>query len=107
MIPGSVAFPDADHSRGEQRYVIIGSSAIGRLMVLAYTEASATIIRIISARVAATSEDSMKETQPKIVDELRPEYDFASMQGGVRGKYVDRARKGTNIVLIEPEVSEP
>jgi hypothetical protein len=48
----------------------------------------------------------MKKTRPKNVDELRPEYDFASMRGGVRGKYVDRVREGTNIVLIEPEVSE-
>jgi hypothetical protein len=28
------------------------------------------------------------------------------MKGGVRGKYVQRIREGTNIVLIEPEVSE-
>jgi hypothetical protein len=48
----------------------------------------------------------MKKTQAKVVDELRPEYDFASMRGGVRGKYIDRVREGTNIVLIEPEVSE-
>jgi hypothetical protein len=47
----------------------------------------------------------MKKTRLKTVDELRPEYDFASMHGGVRGKYVDRVRKGTNIVLIEPEVA--
>ena len=37
---------------------------------------------------------------------MRPEYDFASMKGGVRGKYVRRAREGTNIVLIQPEVAE-
>jgi len=47
----------------------------------------------------------MKKTQPKTADELRPEYDFASMRGGVRGKYVDRVRAGTNIVLIEPDVA--
>jgi hypothetical protein len=35
---------------------------------------------------------------------MRAEYDFASMKGGVRGKYARRARK--NIVLIEPEVAE-
>ena len=51
------------------------------------------------------SEGSMKKTQTKTVDELRPEYDFASMRGGVRGKYVDRVREGTNIVLIEPDVA--
>ncbi len=38
-------------------------------------------------------------------DDLRPEYDFATMKGGVRGKYVARLRKGSNLVLIEPEVA--
>lgn len=38
-------------------------------------------------------------------DDLRPEYDFASMKGGVRGKYVARLRKASNLVLLEPEVS--
>jgi hypothetical protein len=47
----------------------------------------------------------MKKTRHKAVDELRPEYDFATMRGGVRGKYVDRVREGTNIVLIEPDVA--
>lgn len=47
----------------------------------------------------------MKKANPTPPDEIRPEYDFASMRGGVRGKYARRARQGTNIVLIEPEVS--
>jgi hypothetical protein len=38
-------------------------------------------------------------------DDLRPEYDFATMKGGVRGKYVSRLRKGTNLVLLDPEVA--
>ena len=48
----------------------------------------------------------MKKTTPALSDDLRPEYDFASMKGGVRGKYLRRAREGTNIVLIEPEVTD-
>ena len=48
----------------------------------------------------------MKKTNRNLTDEMRPEYDFASMKGGVRGKYVRRAREGTNIVLIEPEVAD-
>ena len=36
---------------------------------------------------------------------LRPEYDFASMKGGVRGKHYGPYRKGTNVVLIEPDVA--
>jgi hypothetical protein len=35
-------------------------------------------------------------------DEMRAEYDFS---GGVRGKYVQRFREGTNIVLLEPDVA--
>ena len=45
-----------------------------------------------------------KATRPAD-DDLRLEYDFASMKGGVRGKYVARLRKGSNLVLLEPEVA--
>lgn len=38
-------------------------------------------------------------------DDVKPEYDFASMKGGVRGKYVSRLRKGSNIVVLEPEIA--
>ena len=38
-------------------------------------------------------------------DELRPEYDLASMKGVVRGKYYRRAMAGTNLVLLEPDVA--
>lgn len=48
----------------------------------------------------------MKKISRDMSDEMRPEYDFASMRGGVRGKYVRRARAGTNLVLIEPELAE-
>jgi hypothetical protein len=48
----------------------------------------------------------MKKTTPNLVDELRPEYDFASMKGGIRGKHAKRFREGTNIVLVQPEVAE-
>ena len=48
----------------------------------------------------------MKKTSQVFTDDMRPEYDFASMKGGVRGKHVRRAREGTNIVLIEPEIAD-
>ena len=35
-------------------------------------------------------------------DEMRLEYDCS---GGVRGKYVQRYREGTNIVVLDPEVA--
>lgn len=44
-----------------------------------------------------------KEISTDIEDELRPEYDFRELlKGGVRGKYVERYRAGTNVVLLAP-----
>ena len=34
---------------------------------------------------------------------MRAEYDFS---GGVRGKYTDRYRRGTNVVFRDPELAE-
>jgi hypothetical protein len=36
---------------------------------------------------------------------MQDEYDFASMQGGVRGKYSGRLEEGTNIVVLEDDVA--
>jgi DNA-binding XRE family transcriptional regulator len=32
-------------------------------------------------------------------DELRPEYDFSNLKGGIRGKYVKRFKAGNNLVM--------
>ena len=49
----------------------------------------------------------MKKKTTELNDELRPEYDMKSLlKGGVRGKYVQRYRTGTNLVLLEPDVAE-
>jgi hypothetical protein len=45
-----------------------------------------------------------KELAEAVDDELRPEYDLAQLQGGVRGKYYRQAKAGTNLVLIEPDL---
>ena len=37
-------------------------------------------------------------------DTLRPEYPADLIKSGVRGKYADRYRQGTNIVLIDPDL---
>jgi hypothetical protein len=50
-------------------------------------------------------ESLMKKIESEDDDELRPEYDFSHMKGGVRGKYVERHREGTNLVLLEPDVA--
>lgn len=47
-----------------------------------------------------------KEFENEMEDELRSEYDFTQMKGGVRGKYVERYRSGTNLVLLDPDVAQ-
>ncbi|MBN1483820.1 MAG: hypothetical protein JXA37_03790 [Chloroflexia bacterium] len=48
-----------------------------------------------------------KKLASEMDDELRPEYDMRELlQGGVRGKYVDRYRAGTNLVLLDPDVAQ-
>ena len=48
----------------------------------------------------------MKKVESAEEDDLRPEYDFSRLKGGVRGKYVERYRAGTNLVLLDPDVAE-
>ncbi|HEV7397497.1 MAG TPA: hypothetical protein VGN86_13375 [Pyrinomonadaceae bacterium] len=47
----------------------------------------------------------MKKVELEEEDDLRPEYDFSRMKGGVRGKYVERYRAGTNLVLLDPDIA--
>lgn len=48
----------------------------------------------------------MKNTNDQLkTQEMRAEYDFSQLQGGVRGKYAQRYAEGTNLVLLNPEVA--
>ncbi|HTU32914.1 MAG TPA: hypothetical protein VMF66_03835 [Candidatus Acidoferrum sp.] len=38
-------------------------------------------------------------------DDLRAEYDLSALEHGVRGKYFAHYRKGTNLVLLSPDVA--
>jgi len=48
-----------------------------------------------------------KPVEQQSEDDLLPEYDFASMASGVRGKYYERYRKGPNIVRVVPNSRIP
>ncbi|MBD0388725.1 MAG: BrnT family toxin [Nostoc sp. C3-bin3] len=53
--PLYVDFYDPDHSDDEERYLIIGESDRGRLLIMSYTERGNSI-RLISAREVTRSE---------------------------------------------------
>lgn len=58
--PLSMTFPDPDHSIGESRYVMIGLSRFGQLLVIAHTDREEKV-RIISARKATRQEKRFYE----------------------------------------------
>jgi hypothetical protein len=48
-----------------------------------------------------------EETRIEMDDELHPEYDLSKLlKGGVRGKYAERHKAGTNLVLLAPDVAQ-
>lgn len=53
--PLELTIPDPDHSEGECRFLSLGQSARGRLLVVSYTERQGRI-RLISAREAEPRE---------------------------------------------------
>jgi hypothetical protein len=58
--PLSITIADLEHSLDEERYIDIGISAKGQLLVIVYTERDSTI-RIISCRTATNSEKKVYE----------------------------------------------
>jgi len=46
----------------------------------------------------------MKKDNTMDEDDIRPEYDASVLKGGVRGKYLERYRAGTNLALLAPDV---
>jgi len=59
--PLSATFDDLDHSSGERRFITVGYSSRGRLLVVSHTERGGAL-RIISARLATTHERKRHET---------------------------------------------
>jgi Ribonuclease toxin, BrnT, of type II toxin-antitoxin system len=102
-----VTFPDPDHLVGESRYVIIGLSRFGQCLTVAHTDRREKV-RIISARKATVRNGDFmkKEADSEMDDDLRPEYDFSQLARGVQGKYVERYRSGTNLVLLDADVAK-
>lgn len=59
--PLSFTIPDPDHSTGEQRFITVGLTSVGRLVVVCHAE-NEDVIRIISAREATSHEKKRYES---------------------------------------------
>lgn len=58
----SMTYPDLDHSEEEDRFLAIGATTSGKVLVVSHVFREDTI-RIISARAATTSERAFYEQQ--------------------------------------------
>jgi uncharacterized DUF497 family protein len=92
---------DTRHSVTEERFVDIGLSASGRVLLVVYAERGART-RIISCRKATPAErrqygmNKKSLEQQSVADEMLPEYDFS---GGVRGKHYRAYRRGYQVTV--------
>jgi hypothetical protein len=58
----------------------------------------------VPAKSRGAKDETMKKANSRrSKPDMLPEYDF---RGGVRGKYAKRYAKGTNVVLLDPDVAK-
>ena len=48
----------------------------------------------------------MKKVSGRVVDDMRPEYRRSDFGTLVRGKYAQRYRESSNVVVIEPDLAK-
>jgi hypothetical protein len=48
----------------------------------------------------------MRQDDPKGEDDLRPEYKRSDFGPLIRGKYAERLKKESNLVLLDPKVAQ-
>ena len=105
--PLYVDFYDPDHSSEEHRFLIVGMSTKGRLLIVSYTE-RAKSGRLISAREVTTAKEKyMKKDESERSDELRPEYDLRSLRvrrlGPERKSFGDTVRLERDVADVFPD----
>lgn len=105
--PLAVTYNDPDHSMRESRFITIALSEQGKLLIVAHADPATTSESSAHATRRIRKGSCMKkESESEAGDELRPEYDASVLKGGVRGKYAERYRRGTNLILLAPDVAE-
>ena len=101
---------DPDHSDDEDRYITMGLSIAGRLLLVSHTERGKKVSSVPGRRTDASEGTTRMATSPDEIqavdDELRPEYDFRSMRGVVRGKYAARYRERLRVVRLAADVAD-
>lgn len=98
----SLTIPDPLHSKAEDRFISLGTSHRGKLLVVVHTEEATISASLARALRAGVNERLIKKRHEKN-NEMSAEYDFSS---GVRGKHARRYAEGANVVVLEPDVAK-
>jgi|SRR5687767_12137619 len=106
--PLSLTIEDPIHSVTEERFLTLGQSSQGRLLVVAHTERGSISGLSAPDRQRVVKGIHMKKNHSNGPDnetrnEMQAEYDFSK---GIRGRYAARYAQGTNLVLLDPDVSQ-
>jgi len=104
--PLSATGNDPDHSLDERRFVTFGVSSSGRLLVIAYTEHDDAFESSPLGSRRGQRGGSMRKGKTLAADELRSEYKRSDFGALVRGKYIERLQASSNVVVIDPEVTD-
>ncbi len=102
--PLSITISDPDRIVDEERFLIVGVSGKGGcwlwFILLETSEFGSSVPDLRPGMKDATVKKSVSKRK---APEMRADYDFS---GGVRGKYAEKYERGTNVVLIDAELTD-
>ncbi len=101
--PLAVTGADPDHSEGEERLVTFGMSpaSFSLCPILSVVRQSASSVLVSQLSLKGAFMKKVKSTS----DKLRAEYKRSDFKKLERGKYYERMRASSNVVVLDPEVA--
>ena len=104
--PLACTFPDPDHSIGELRFLTFGMSITSAYLSCLTSSTHTVFTSSTPERSPHLSAKSGETSKAPPLDTLRAEYQRKDLGPGVRGKYLKQHAQGTNLVLLQPEVTK-
>ncbi len=102
--PMLIAVIDDEHSIDEERYITVGLSKHGRLLMVAHTDREGQIGKdesglSVHVRQPKKRNDFMQTPNNYDDYELRDEYDLSEMTVVAKGRYAEHRRTGKNVIF--------
>jgi uncharacterized protein len=95
---------DPDHSENEDSLITFGASSAGRLLVVSHIECN-EVMRISALAERPLMKGGFMKKAKAATDDLRAEYKRSDFKKLERGKYYEKVKARSNVVLLDPEVA--